>query len=341
MEQIERANQQRRLQVKKYSFSMFILCALIFIQGCASKPRMAVYVTGDDDIEPNEIKALNAEILGILVNSRKYQPVERSDAFLGEIAKEHNKQRTGAVDEEQISKLGKQYGVQYVCVAEVSKVHDSKQISARIIDVETAVILAMNNIDSNLDNLAEFKDVSNRLINPMLKLSISSKSSNNVENIVAKEEDNLKIKTEDKADESKIQEPAGKTLYWGGSNSDVGQVIFEKIEPAGVKKEKCSGNGMVIKVNDVSCKEQSTCSHLGVLSKMPSCKEEAEFTCSYLPKLTITNCEGKILYLTETSVNFQTYPQASETAAREELIKELRSADFSSWISALKSYKYE
>jgi hypothetical protein len=136
------------------------------------------------------------------------------------------------------------------------------------------------------------------------------------------------IRQEKKASERKMQETAKqnlKTLYWGGENSEVGQVVFEKIEPAGVKKEKCSGNGMVIKINDASCKEAET----------------EQFICSYLPKLTITNCEGKMLYLTETSVNFQTSPQTSEAMAREELIKELRSTDFSSWISSLKSYIYE
>ena len=143
------------------------------------------------------------------------------------------------------------------------------------------------------------------------------------------------IKQERKSSERKAQETtsiqdsspkaADKTLHWGGSNSDVGQVVFEKIEVAGVKKEKCSGNGMVIRVNDASCKET----------------EGEQFTCFYLPRLTITNCDGKILYLTETSVSFQTSPQASEAVAREELIKELRSVDFSSWVSALKSYIYE
>jgi hypothetical protein len=134
------------------------------------------------------------------------------------------------------------------------------------------------------------------------------------------------IRHEKRVGERKTQEakagaePADKALYWGGPNNDIGQVIFEKIEPAGVKKEKCSGNGMVIKANDASCKET----------------DAEQFTCSYLPKLTITNCEGKILSFTETSVNFQTSPQMDEAMAREELVKELRSTDFSSWLSSLK-----
>jgi hypothetical protein len=141
------------------------------------------------------------------------------------------------------------------------------------------------------------------------------------------------VRQEKRASERKMQEPAtadssqktpGKALYWGGSNSDVGQVIFEKIEAAGVKKEKCSGPGMVIKNNEASCKEA-----------------DSEFTCAYSPKLTITNCDGKIHSLTETSVTFQTQPQANEAFAREELIKELRSTDFSSWISSLLKVMYE
>lgn len=71
----------------------------------------------------------------------KYTAVERSAAFLTELSKEQNYQRSGAVDDDEISRLGKQFGVQFVCVASVADVWGEKYISSRIISVETGNVV--------------------------------------------------------------------------------------------------------------------------------------------------------------------------------------------------------
>jgi hypothetical protein len=197
--------------MKKIFFSMLVFYILAFTQGCASSNgRVGVYVTGD--IDQKENKVLNSRILEIFVNSGKYEAVERSDAFLAEIDKEQKKQRSGAVDDRQISELGKQFGVQFVCVADVVEVYDVKHISARLIDVETAVIVAVGNTESPLNNLEALKDVSNKIVSPMLKVSTSSKKkAKNMESITNKTEDKPETKVEDKAKdkvETKVENKA-------------------------------------------------------------------------------------------------------------------------------------
>lgn len=119
---------------------LFTLC-LLAVTMCAvaqeSLPKIAVYVTGNDAINP----MLASRLVSTIVSSHKYTAVERSAAFLTELSKEQNYQRSGAVDDDEISRLGKQFGVQYVCVASVADVWDEKYISSRIISVETGNVV--------------------------------------------------------------------------------------------------------------------------------------------------------------------------------------------------------
>jgi hypothetical protein len=131
------------------------------------KPHIAVYVTGDKT--ESEKKALGDKMLTALVNSGKFIAIERSKEFLDEIDNEQRKQREGSVDESQISKLGRQFGVHYVCVANIIEAFGGHQVSARIINVETAVVVAMGEDDSPLRNMDDLASVSFRITRMLLK----------------------------------------------------------------------------------------------------------------------------------------------------------------------------
>jgi hypothetical protein len=131
------------------------------------KQQVAVYVTGDRS--DGERKALGTKMLVALVNSGRYIAIERSDEFLAKIDDEQLKQRSGAVDDNQISHLGKQFGVRYVCVATITQAFGAYQVSARIIDVETAVVVAVGEDSSQLRNMDDLDSVSFRVVRAMLK----------------------------------------------------------------------------------------------------------------------------------------------------------------------------
>jgi len=142
-----------------------------FFTSDGKKPHIAVYVTSDkSDKKVNDVKtALGAKMLTALVNSGKFIAIERSKEFLDEIDNEQRKQREGAVDESQISKLGRQFGVHYVCIANITEALGSYQISARIINVETAVVVAMGEDDSPLRNMDDLAGVSFKVTKMLLK----------------------------------------------------------------------------------------------------------------------------------------------------------------------------
>ena len=143
-------------------FIVILFCVTAF---AADLPRIAVYVTGD--VSENERRALGTRMLAALVNSGRYIGIERGNAFIAEIEREHVRQRSGAVDDAQISALGRQFGVKYVCIADITPAFGEYQVSARIIDVETAVVMYIAESFSSLQTSRDLATVSDTIVNSM------------------------------------------------------------------------------------------------------------------------------------------------------------------------------
>ena len=79
------------------------------------------------------------------MKSGNYTAVERTSSFLDELSKEKTQPNSNNIKDSELSRLGRQFGVQLVCVAEVSDVLGEKYVSARLIDVETIEVLTTSN----------------------------------------------------------------------------------------------------------------------------------------------------------------------------------------------------
>ena len=141
----------------------------------APKPKVAVYVTGGKNA--NENKALAARITHGLVNSGRYSAIERADAFLDQVAREMVAQRSGAIDDKQISELGRQAGANFVCVGEILEVFGDHQISARIINVVSVEVIASGVAEGALRNINDFAVLSNSVVASMLGVTPSAVTS--------------------------------------------------------------------------------------------------------------------------------------------------------------------
>ena len=110
-----------------------VICAILIIVSlcCSAQTKVAVYVTSSDDTEKGILKIIGSELTSAIVATKEYSAVERTSDFLSKIAEEQAFQRTGAVDDAQISALGKQFGVDMVCVVDVIKFKDIYYINAR------------------------------------------------------------------------------------------------------------------------------------------------------------------------------------------------------------------
>jgi len=117
------------------------------------------------------------------------------------------------------------------------------------------------------------------------------------------------------------QKSSEKSIHWSASNDIIGQVMYEKLASVGIKKTKCEGNGMVLKLNKPNCKSDNL----------------AKIVCTYSPKITINNCNGKLIAVLDTPADFKTSPQTDEKEAKEELANDfLRSVNFGDWVLAIK-----
>ena len=96
--------------------------------------KVAVYVprigSGDIDL------ILGDQMVAGFAASGRYLAIERTQAFLDELNKEYVYQQTGMVDDADLMRLGKHFGVQYVSVIKTSMRLDEYFIAARLLDVE-------------------------------------------------------------------------------------------------------------------------------------------------------------------------------------------------------------
>lgn len=152
---------------------LIILLSAISLTTFAQQKKVAVYVTGQ---ESGINKVLGDQLVAGFAQSGKYIAIERTASFLAELGKEQNYQRTGAVDDNELSRLGKQFGVQLVCVADISDVFGQKYISARLIDVESAEVVNTSNTSSQLDSMNELLNVTNKLTKELTSKTVQEKA---------------------------------------------------------------------------------------------------------------------------------------------------------------------
>ncbi|MDE7437557.1 MAG: penicillin-binding protein activator LpoB [Muribaculaceae bacterium] len=116
---------------------LFIFCSVVVGQ----QRSIAVYVVGNDN---SSIKPIEGAIISELSLNGKFRIADRSDAIEAVIAKEYSKQSSGSVDLEQIMKLGRQIGAQYLLVADLDY-HSYGSITnvvAKLINLEENSVVA-------------------------------------------------------------------------------------------------------------------------------------------------------------------------------------------------------
>jgi len=137
------------------TLSIFICAVSASFGQDGGSPKIAVYITSGNSA--SEVKILSSRLLSALVSGGLFRPVERGDAFLEQIAKEQWKQRDGSVDSKEIKKIGRQFGVQYLCIGDLSSGFGITQISARVVDVETAEVIASGEAETEVESAAEIR----------------------------------------------------------------------------------------------------------------------------------------------------------------------------------------
>ncbi len=147
---------------------LFIVVMCLPMMVMAQK-KVAVYVTSDAPSVDNATQQIiGGELVAAIVRNGQYRAVERTADFLKQINKEQGYQHSGNVDDQQISALGKQFGVDYVCVASIMPYRNSYYLQARMIDVETATVQNIARETSSFANLDEIMVVASKVAEQLL-----------------------------------------------------------------------------------------------------------------------------------------------------------------------------
>jgi len=150
---------------KKFAFSfvlIFVFFSMVFAQDL---PKIAVYVTGD--IPDNNKRVFGPELLASLVNSGRYSGIERPNVFFTEAERKRTTEFGGAINDSQLSELGKEFGVSYICVADILPAFGIFRIEVRIVDVETVQTIFTGESSGSLKTSGELKEVLEAIVGNM------------------------------------------------------------------------------------------------------------------------------------------------------------------------------
>ncbi len=134
------------------------------------KKKVAVYLTGDADGAYK--KVVGSKIVTGVTRSNDFVAVERTSDFLAELTKEQDYQMSGAVSDNQIAKLGQQFGVKYVLIADVSELFGSLFISARMVDVQTAQIISSTEVSDEVTDMNGLTKIAEDVVLGLIGVSI-------------------------------------------------------------------------------------------------------------------------------------------------------------------------
>ena len=143
-------------------FAVMVMASAAFAQ---NKQAVAVYMASEKPPGAMGVnKVLGGELARTISQSAKYSAVDRTEAILRQLSNELHFQRSGAVNEEQIMKIGKQFGVQYICITDISTVKgNSFYLDVRLVDVVSAEIVRTVTMGSQLKNSTEMIQVAQKI----------------------------------------------------------------------------------------------------------------------------------------------------------------------------------
>ena len=144
-------------------YILFLLVTIISFGAFAQQgtKKVGIYITGE--INANYKKVIVSKMISQITQTNGYVAVERTNEFLSALSREQDYQLSGAVSDNDIARLGAQFGVNYVLVADLSELFEEIFVSARAIDVETAQIVAATELSSKVNSMESLTDLANNI----------------------------------------------------------------------------------------------------------------------------------------------------------------------------------
>ena len=160
---------------KKTILLLAILCASVVLgQGNTNseKWRIAVYLTATDNVDSEVRRVINNQIINSLTKTGRYEMIERNEAFVKQIDKERVTQLSGRVSDDQITKLGKEFGAVAICIVDVGDFKGELTLDMRIVSVEKATVIRSGYSDGSYDGISDIRKIVDKATADMLETSV-------------------------------------------------------------------------------------------------------------------------------------------------------------------------
>jgi len=136
----------------------------------SGKQIVAVYMAGEEPKTARGVHTImGGELARVMSESDKYVAVDRTEAILEQLDREQAYQRSGAVDDDQIKDIGRQLGVEYLCISNINPVGGRYYLDTRLVDVVTAEIKRSVTATSTLKDANEMTRVGRNIALELLE----------------------------------------------------------------------------------------------------------------------------------------------------------------------------
>jgi hypothetical protein len=116
-----------------FTLVLYALCGMVLAQPQSEKPKAAVYIKGN----PQGREVLMMAVNTFLIKTGKYQMIA-VDA-IDVLAQEHIRQQSGSVSDNEIARLGRDAGAQYVCVVERTEIGGVSYVTTSMVSVQSKI----------------------------------------------------------------------------------------------------------------------------------------------------------------------------------------------------------
>ena len=149
---------------RTFIFMIAILFASV-VFGQTEKQKVVIWVDGKN----TDINIVLADqLVSVITSGGKFIAIDRSVDFLHALRNEEEYMESGNVADDQIAQLGRQFGANLICVAKVNQVANTNYVSARIINIETAQVMATANTHNDFRTIEAIVSVCESLASQLL-----------------------------------------------------------------------------------------------------------------------------------------------------------------------------
>jgi hypothetical protein len=157
--------------MKKLTFFIIVLLFLCSAVSAQQKLKVVVAAAGAEPAQKrNSLKVLETKVQEAFVRDGRYTVIAGDEAVQKRIDEELRRQMSGAVDDKEIIKIGRQYGAKYLCAVKSSQLLESFMLEASLVDIETNEVIAVGSTPCDLVSVSDLSlaggEIVRQLLNP-------------------------------------------------------------------------------------------------------------------------------------------------------------------------------